>query len=94
MSTQYTPGPWTAFDHPLGVGVTSKVADVAHCDGFHSWRTRAEEFANARLIASAPDLLAALSSLLNCVDGQHEPDQLDRCKQRAREALAAATTPG
>ncbi len=40
------------------------------------------------------NLRDALSSLLNCVDGQHEPDQLDRCKQRAREALAAATTPG
>ncbi len=42
-------------------------------------------------IASLRD---ALSSLLNCVDGQHEPDQLDHCKQRAREALVAATTPG
>lgn len=36
------------------------------------------------------DLLAALSALLNCVDGQHDQEWLDRCKADALAALARA----
>lgn len=46
--------------------------------------------ADARLIAAAPCLLEALGSLLNCVDGVHDPDWLDRVKREARAAIAKA----
>jgi hypothetical protein len=47
--------------------------------------------ARAYLAAAAPDLLAALDRLLNCVDGAHTHDWLRRCKDQARAAIAKAT---
>jgi hypothetical protein len=63
--SNHTPGPWQAFHHSAGIGVTAKgkYADVAHCSGFDSKRTRDEELANAALIAAAPDLLALLKEV-------------------------------
>jgi hypothetical protein len=69
MGAKHTQGPWVAFDHTCGVGVSAAFADVAHCIGFDSRRCRDEEVANARLIASAPDLLEALVRIR---DGSHE----------------------
>lgn len=59
----HTPGPWTVFDEKWGIGVTTDCADIAHCGGFDTNRSRDEERANARLIAAAPDLLTALDEL-------------------------------
>lgn len=51
MKQKYTPGPWRLAGHPGG--------EVANCcNGFGN------QDANARLIAAAPDLLAALKALL------------------------------
>ena len=56
---KHTPGPW-AVEHPYGEGGiyvsgtnTALIAKIYH-----------EQEANARLIAAAPDMLAALRSLL------------------------------
>jgi hypothetical protein len=60
----HTPGPWSASGqgcaYVLGGNPSFVVADC-NADRPH----RAEDFANARLIAAAPDLLAALEA---CVD--------------------------
>lgn len=69
----HTPGPWATFEiedsrtrRPLvGVTVDNGPADVAHCSGFDSQRGADEERANARLIAAAPDLLAACERALS-----------------------------
>jgi hypothetical protein len=37
-------------------------------------------------------LRAALGNLLNCIDGQHEPEHLERCKVDAKRALAISST--
>ena len=73
MKTQYTPGPWHAGGITVygGSGARLTVADTT-CSGS---MTRAEDEANAQLIAAAPDLLAALNDLTNAVTaGQHHID--------------------
>ena len=55
MTTQHTPGPWTVEGH------TVNARGVAY--GFANSTASAHELrANARLIAAAPDMLAALHS--------------------------------
>ena len=73
MNEKFTPGPWHAGkkDHPVGyfpiyarTGVT-KISRIAKTDshevGFGI--SEAEQRANAKLIAAAPDLYAALKCL-------------------------------
>lgn len=66
-NTQHTPGPWHISGGPISVhkyrhydiiGGISLVATTAILSG--SQHTAEESSANARLIAAAPDLLAAL----------------------------------
>ena len=96
MSAEHTPGPWTILPntphfvramHPAE-GM-QPVATVYHFDG--------ELAANARLIASAPELLEALELALVTIGGQAE--LLRACGaaygigatlQRASEAIAKA----
>ena len=72
MSTQetsYTPGPWEVFDSHTGIYILDSAEQAAVCRLV--WCLEAE--ANARLIASAPDLLAVLKRLCYkfgvCYDG-------------------------
>lgn len=65
MSEAFTKGPWETFNHSFGCGVMQTNGwDIAHCHGFDDKRSKEEEFANARLMAAAPDLLEALEALL------------------------------
>ena len=78
MSASHTPGPWSlsdSFDRverrvkhgdnpPLVLGIASEI-NSAHPD----YMPRAEQIANARLIAAAPELLAALAG---CADALRE----------------------
>jgi hypothetical protein len=60
-TTQHTPGPWSqGEDNPLNI--YGNHASVANVHGTHPTGARTEEeaIANARLIAAAPELLAAL----------------------------------
>lgn len=72
MKSTHTPGPWqvnrkykmsveTCAD---GQGI-NLIAECSDPDGF---RTSGEDQANARLIAAAPELLAALEVITACVD--------------------------
>jgi hypothetical protein len=84
MSTEHTPGPWwatqgctgtwyvsTRRDHqpedappsPYGAAITCVVGDHTET------RTSGNEEANARLIAAAPDLLAALHKVQDWLEG-------------------------
>ena len=87
MTVKHTPGPWfyaesevgTPFVDSESVGDLSAVALPID-----------EQKANARLIAAAPDLLAALrtaeASLADIGDADREPD-VEWCERRAAEAL-------
>lgn len=72
--TNHTPGPWTTFyegrdnAHPCGwqdteIGSLSALAVLRPQIAVLTCRDKREQNANARLIAAAPDLLAALKAL-------------------------------
>ena len=61
--TAHTPGPWVVKD---STQVTSDGRHIADCAGRETTTAIGlEDSANARLIAAAPDLLAALEKLLH-----------------------------
>lgn len=69
MSAEHTPGPWEYFDHPAYTNVFTvgprefkTVAEVRAGNEEDGLPEQTE--ANARLIAAAPDLLAALLAIL------------------------------
>lgn len=67
METKHTPGPWTILgaDYAEGAHVSivpPNAAQVASVKKFDNWQ------ANARLIAAAPDLLAACIGALQSAD--------------------------
>ena len=67
METKHTPGPWTVRDHGGYIEVeTPDEPPVAHFGDLsingpdHNWA-----LANARLIAAAPDMAAALAAIIS-----------------------------
>ena len=83
MNAKHTPGPWhTAGDQ--GVQIRSQRDQIAKV-----WTMRGNEWkANARLIASAPELLEALKAVLaNSLDSKGLAD----AHKQARAAIAKAT---
>ena len=96
----HTPGPWTAFQDKMRrrtIGTaTGRICDMWGQDP--AFFTE-EDSSNARLIASAPDLLAALTVLLESIesvdfsvldDAGLTYDQIPWAQ--AEEAIAKATT--
>ena len=72
MSAKHTPGPWKAFNSINVIGVGNERSDVAwvrfeECGLMDTARSQEEDKANARLIAAAPDLLRALSDLIETI---------------------------
>ena len=57
--TSHTPGPWEVFESHTGIYILDSAEQAAVCR--LEWCLEAE--ANARLIAAAPDLLAALKGI-------------------------------
>lgn len=85
--SEHTPGPWTVVVSGLAVWSISKPPGqngvIALCDSVA--RPYAENKANARLIAAAPELLAALEALYEDWNGP-----LTESVQLARAAIAKA----
>lgn len=88
---QYTPGPWEARESCV-IGPNGRVV-VACVEGFVSRGDNDEDYATARLIAAAPELLAlALRvSSLNPDAGEIGDGTLHQLVDAARAALAKAT---
>ena len=70
--TQHTPGPWKIFWRTNDMDYTWPIVGIGEANGegvvdcgFGVWRDGEEALANARLIAAAPDLLAALKGMLD-----------------------------
>lgn len=94
-TAKHTPGPWrTNKDGDRVLGKEGPVCDVIECkapvlnepQSFHAERQKA----NARLIAAAPDLLAALRTLMAWVDENVDYVEADPLLRVARAAIAKA----
>ncbi len=93
-TSEHTPGPWAISkhatpEHSPQFGIYSDEAANDHCIV-----KEANAEADARLIAAAPDLLAALKDTLSLVVGQFHDGTNTTCVQRtidsARTAIAKA----
>jgi hypothetical protein len=109
MSAQHTPGPWTYEIKTAIAGGTPQYAGpviyaeddcehhaIADASCNHTCRLPHETEANARLIAAAPDLLAALAALTawdeadTAAGGDVDFDGLRDVINSARAAIAKA----
>lgn len=89
----HTPGPWIAGPRPLyGTGLPvmadngRQVASVTQVRGDHA------VLANARLIAAAPDLLAALKAIVKSLADYDDEGMIEHAEPiiAARSAIAKA----
>lgn len=87
MSTKHTPGPWRRVDCYIYGGPPGTGSHVADASPFGPMADAGVADANARLIAAAPDLLAALEALMHTTED--DLHYLDVC-QRARAAIRKA----
>lgn len=93
--SKHTPGPWYAVGGMVEIG-NDELPDVCTCDPQlfgqgHLPTTPEREYANARLIAAAPDLLEALKGMLSRTDGQAIYNFMEPQREAARAAIAKAT---
>ena len=89
MSVAHTPGPWKR--HGLNVRSPYGCWICTLLDVWSDARTpKNQKMANARLIAAAPDLLAALEAALTAVEYYHEHEGCDAMLDQARAAIAKA----
>jgi len=81
--TDHTPGPWTVKNDPVAPErVVVDMGDgIVAVHPFKDWKSNADR---ARLIAAAPDLLAALEQIANL------PDEGEGGNDIARAAIAKA----
>ncbi len=97
----HTPGPWRVMPEsqaqsPWIVG-DAEGGSIADCEPCGPWMPDEVADANARLIASAPDLLAALRGYLDarpqCECTPHSGCQMAKARSAARAAIAKAEGP-
>jgi len=105
VSSAHTPGPWYLKDDGGVLQVSdsrehTKASAVVHWCGFNFGdKRRTVKRANARLIAAAPDLLAALEDFIDLIDRStktHSFVQLcsplaQKTADKMRDAIAKAT---
>ena len=103
MTIKHTPGPWTVDEHQGNGDLVVRSLDsddiVANCqsDSYGLAEQREMEMeraANAQLMSSAPELLAALKNLLGYATGEWQPEDEASLAghgiEPAREAIAKA----
>lgn len=90
----HTPGPWGIVRHPKPAQVKSILSVGFTANGMASiaWLTGGaiHQDANARLIAAAPDLLAALRALVEAQPNYPSGGYVERYVMRAKAAIAKA----
>jgi hypothetical protein len=88
MDTQHTPGPWEIMDswHDFTVKA-SNGEEIIFQDG--PYGTPTIKFANARLIAAAPDLMKTLSKTLKTIEEALACGYLPAGTEQELEAQAA-----
>jgi hypothetical protein len=95
--SKHTPGPWRVGNSFMESGVFSAdgktIVALTHGSARYYRRQEqiAEQDANARLIAAAPDLLEALMGLRLYVDPMMGGEEVDNAIRAANAAIAKAT---
>jgi len=92
MNAKHTAGPWAVKgSNPPRVYARDGYDIIAACDSIMEM-THEQELANARLIAAAPELLAALEQCLKIVDAyrRRSGGDGDIAAMNARAAIAKA----
>ena len=94
MTTQHTPGPWITGDAAIWALDDCEFHAIVDCPLNQTCRDTETVWANARLIAASPDLLAALiafdDAFSHYCEGDPDSDEVSALYQ-AREAIAKAT---
>jgi hypothetical protein len=85
----HTPGPWSVSNGLPTVWANNGERQIADCDK-GPLRSAGEDLANARLIASAPELLAALIEMLDASERPVNERWLLNVRSHARAAIAKA----
>lgn len=94
--SKHTPGPWVAkyrevFAAETGLQIKDAVKYSEYRLGKFAYKEALEqEIANARLIAAAPDILAALEQIVRAVDRMPGNNPLEGLADNARAAIAKA----
>lgn len=95
MTTQHTPGPWITGDASIWALDDCEFHAIVDCPLNQTCRDTETAWANARLIAASPDLLAALENMVSHFPhwaAQIDMKQIDRdAIGMARAAIAKAT---
>ena len=86
----HTPGPWTIQAEARRNGRWIKSRDGQDIAQILLTKDTSEASANARLIAAAPDLLAALERLESAADTFHADIQIKLALKQARAAIVKA----
>lgn len=69
MKTEYTPGPWTYKKNGAGYTIENEKRYVAYTATYGSVKVKENwDKANARLIATSPELLEACQSAISLLD--------------------------
>jgi hypothetical protein len=94
MSTTHTPGPWLYEPETETIRSVKENYWLASMESFEG---EVSNEANARLIASAPELLEALRGTMKALSrmiDKHDPDSIEaEWIGEAHEAITKATTP-
>ena len=86
MTANHTPGPW----ENIGSAMSGRIIVDAKNDVVARVAARSQAEANARLIAAAPDLYAALHAIVATIDKFGEIGEDDEDVGTARAALRKA----
>ncbi|MBK8225401.1 MAG: hypothetical protein IPK73_30675 [Candidatus Obscuribacter sp.] len=88
-TTKHTPGPWSAHAQEIIGNTGELIATIELTDGMDP----GESYANARLIAAAPELLEALEGMSGFLNAQYPWGKSARLKsllERAENAIKKA----
>ena len=91
MGTKHTPGPWTVERDSTVDGYTVwRASSMGDLFIAQVKRQKGEEASNARLIAAAPDLLAACAKALDYLGRIEEASEGAELRDLLRAAIAKA----
>ena len=88
MEAKHTPGPWVVWPHLDSYHIRGAMKNIAFTNQVSPSHMGKEEQANARLIAAAPNMLAALRAIVARINGVWDDPDLMLFGPLSTNALA------